>query len=137
MKPAEARIVLDVLLAAWPRTDMPEDTARLWMKVLGEMRYDAATAAAETIVRTDNYFPSISRLRSAVASSDQYREQWFASESCPVCHGSSVLSDDRGRWWLCRCATLERRPVPRNANTKPPAALIDAARQAIPKKANP
>lgn len=137
MNREEARRVLDVLMSAWPRTELPDETVRTWVRMLTDLPYDVGQAAAESIIKADKYFPSIARYREAVSgSAKNQRHEWTAVHGCPTCDGTAFVIDANGRDWLCRCATYDRKPRPMNPTTAPPAALLKAARNALPNRTN-
>lgn len=134
MNRSEAKEILDLLVAAWPSVDMPANTAGLWLKVLGSFDAAAGRAAAESVIDTEKYFPTIARFREGLASATRdHQREWTGGPGCPSCQGLGVVKDDQGRDWLCRCGSFERRPKVLNAVTSPPAELLEAARAALPK----
>lgn len=132
MNSTEAREILSTLTTAWPNADLPDETLRTWSKMLAALPYQPAAAAADAVIRTDNFFPSIARFREAFGSQrrDQHAE-WTPSPTCPICRGTTTIKDDQGRDWLCRCAVHERRARIHTGVTRPPAELLEATRKIL------
>jgi hypothetical protein len=130
----EIRSVLTMLTTAWPHADLPDETLRTWSQMLAVLPYQPALAAADAVIRSDNFFPSIARFREAFGSQRRGQSSdWVASTSCPLCRGLCTIKDQQGRDWLCRCANYERRPRVHNATTAPPAELLEATRKVLKK----
>lgn len=62
----EVLAVLRVLSAAWPAHPLTDDTIELWVRTLATDDAAAAMAAAERLVATEQWFPSLARLREAM-----------------------------------------------------------------------
>lgn len=74
MTHAESLKVLAVLTAAFPRYDLPRETAQLWLAVLSNFHAKDAEAAAMDVVNQDEWFPTIARFRQLVAAHRRARE---------------------------------------------------------------
>lgn len=110
MNDTEAANVLGLLNAAWPNSDLPDRTVELWIGLLCEMEMLDAREAAKTVIRQDNWFPSIARFTQTVeAARHARRNREAASRGLPS-----------ARW--------EPSPLPQ--------ALIDATRGLIAEQAS-
>lgn len=74
MNDQQGAVVLGVLTAAWPKQEMPDPTVDLWLSVLTELHPDDARAAANTVVRNDQWFPSIARFLEAAGVAKRARQ---------------------------------------------------------------
>lgn len=74
MTHADALKVLAVLTAAFPRYDLPRETAQLWLAVLTDLHVQDAEPAAKDVVNQDEWFPTIARFRQLVAAHRRARE---------------------------------------------------------------
>lgn len=132
MNPSEAKAILTTLTTAWPNADLPDETLRTWSQMLAAIPYQSAAAAADAVIRSDNWFPSIARFREAFGSARRDEQgEWSSSATCPICRGNTTVKDEQGRDWLCRCAAFERKTRVHNAVTAPPAALLAGARRLL------
>ncbi len=74
MTPADAANVLGLLTAAWPNQDMPDRTVDLWLGLLSELDLSDAKEAARTVVRQDQWFPSVARFIQAAEAAKHGRQ---------------------------------------------------------------
>lgn len=59
--------VLTILQTAYPNARIDaENTFNLWFSAYGKVEFNIAKLATEIIIKTDNFFPSISRFGKAV-----------------------------------------------------------------------
>ena len=68
MKPDEAGVVLDALVAAFPRYVMSAETVQLYARFLVDVKLDDAIAAVAKWIAREQRFPLISELREACAN---------------------------------------------------------------------
>jgi hypothetical protein len=67
MTDSECKRLLVTLTAAWPKAEMPEPTAKLYMRCLRDLPYDVADATVAHAVTTRTWMPTISELRAIAA----------------------------------------------------------------------
>lgn len=67
MKPEEAGIVLDALVAAYPHVRMSEETVRIYARFIVDADVEHAIAAVARWIARERRFPSISDLRTEIA----------------------------------------------------------------------
>lgn len=101
MNRRDVAAVLGILTAAWPNQTLPEQTVAVWMDMLADLDPADAQQAARTLVKTEQWFPSIARFRNeAQAAAHARQNRRAATHGLPGHH----------------------RPAP------PPPALVEAAR---------
>lgn len=74
MNDHEAAVVLGVLTAAWPKQDLPDATVDLWLSLLTELDLGDARAAANTVVRQDQWFPAVARFLEVAGAAKRARQ---------------------------------------------------------------
>lgn len=68
MKPSEAVELVQVLAAAFPQRPLSPATLRVYVEELCDLDYDAAVAAARTLIRTVEWLPTVAQIRAAVVA---------------------------------------------------------------------
>ena len=68
MTPQQAGVVLDALVAAFPRTMMSEETVRMYARFLVDFEIEHAVAAVAKWIAREQRFPQISELRESCAA---------------------------------------------------------------------
>lgn len=68
MTPSQAGVVLDALVAAFPRYVMSEETVRIYARFLVDVRLEDAVAAVAKWIAREQRFPMIAELREACAA---------------------------------------------------------------------
>jgi|688.fasta_scaffold26457_9 hypothetical protein len=63
MDARETAEVLAYLSAAYPRTDLHEETVLVWIDQFGNADYELAVRVAKRIVASDEWFPTVARFR--------------------------------------------------------------------------
>lgn len=91
----DATTVLGLLTAAWPNQDMPAETAELWIGMLSELDVDDAKSSARTVIRNDQWFPSIARFIQVAEAAKHARENRFAAQRGLPSVGRSVPPPQR------------------------------------------
>lgn len=59
--------------SAWPKMELPDDTADIWARELEDVNVDVARAAAKRLVRSSTFFPSIAEFFEACKHEAQQR----------------------------------------------------------------
>lgn len=67
MKPEEAGVVLDALVAAFPHVRMSEETVRIYARFISDADVEPAIAAVARWIARERRFPSIADLRTEIA----------------------------------------------------------------------
>lgn len=85
MNVTEARQVLQVLMAAWPWADWPEDHVELWLAALAPHQYEPARAAAVQAVKELERPPTVAWFHKACrAEAERHVEYRPELEEAPV-----------------------------------------------------
>ncbi len=93
MNKTEAKQVLSMLLGAFPRHGLDESGIRMWADALSRMDEESARRAAQTIVQTHEFMPTIARFNEQVR---KYVDAAKIGEPRPDC----TNPDGCQGWWL-------------------------------------
>lgn len=104
MIPRDTAAVLGILAAAWPNQTITEQTAAVWREMLADVDQSDAMAAARTLVKRSEWFPSIAQFRNEAEANAHAR---------------------------CNRAAASRGLGSGHKPTSPPPRLIAAARQLL------
>ena len=72
----EAKRLLALLKAAFPRQEISQETAEVYCRFLADVEYEQVAAAVQRIVATATYFPAIAEIRKLVAESKVGAPGW-------------------------------------------------------------
>jgi hypothetical protein len=68
MTPAQAKALLGILLAYWPKADLPGQTLALYRDHLLEFDLEPAARAVAALGSTSRFFPAVAELRQAIVA---------------------------------------------------------------------
>lgn len=106
--------MLAVLCAAWPKYELPDETAALWASQLTRVLVVDALEAAAQIARTDEWFPSLARFVETVQICARRRAADAAHAGRQLqSDNSPVVNNVEGAAWVRRVRqTLQAAPKP-------------------------
>lgn len=70
--------------SAWPKTEIPDDTADVWAMELEDVNIDVGRAAAKLLVRSSTFMPSIAEFLDACRTESLHRRNKRAPELEPA-----------------------------------------------------
>lgn len=91
----EVVALLAYMSAAWPNVEITEDTARLWSKHLDRLNGEDALAAADTLIRSSDFFPSVAQLLQVAKphTADRVRREQAADYERKALAAGPVIGD--------------------------------------------
>ena len=92
MKASEAIALLALLIEAYPDAEIGEDTAELYIRLLMQLPYELARAAAADWITHEQYLPTVAELAAVTRARSE------AAQADDGCHGCE-RDDCRGCPW--------------------------------------
>lgn len=95
MTPGETARVLAVLTAAYPNVTLEEPTVRLWAQQLADVAAKDAQAVATSIIRTDQWFPTLARFFEVWREHRRLERMRETNPALPAAPASPPLAKER------------------------------------------
>lgn len=100
MNARDVAACLAMLEAAYPKHEVNEDTADLWIDHLAAFTPEDGYAAVHSLVRTQQWFPSLSNMIEACQNAARNRARNSNVRALAPSSSSRPVSQARGRAWV-------------------------------------